>query len=439
MQIRLFSKPAFIIPSSFMLLIFSGGLALYFGPSTVNGNISFIDSLFTATSAASCTGLIVRDTGSDFTRFGQITILCLIQLGGLGIMTFSTLFVILFTRKLTLHGRILLQESLTEFPLKDIGPLIKTIFIWVLVIEAIGAGLLFIIQIGTRNNIIFTSIFHAIAAFCNAGFSLYRTNLMNFQENIEINLVITTLIILGGLGFAVLWDLQRKIFRRENIPFSIQTKIVLSTSAFLILAGMVLILFLESNNSLSSLSCKGKILAAYFQSVTSRTAGFNTIPIEKLGSASSLILMILMFVGGSPGSTSGGIKTTTAAIFFKNIISKLTHRNEVHFFRRAVKQESIDRAFLVVSMGIFLILTVAFFLLILEKTDFLNTMFEVVSAFATVGLSRGITPALSTSGKILIMITMYSGKLGPLTLTAFIIGRQKKMLYRYPSENIMTG
>jgi len=436
---RILTRPAIIIPLSFALLILSGAVVLYLGPSRVSGELSLIDAFFTATSATSCTGLIVLNTGSDFTRFGQIIILCLIQLGGLGIMTFSTLFVLLFTRKLTLHGRVILQQSLTQFPLRDISSLLRTIVIWVLIIESAGIGLLFMIVKGTQNNAVFSSVFHGISAFCNAGFSLYRTSFVNFQENLGFNLVVTTLIILGGLGFIVLWDLQKKIIRREKVPFSLQTKIVLSTSISLIIIGGIFIFLLEYGNSLAPLSLKGKILASYFQSVTTRTAGFNTIPVGHLGGATVFILMCLMFIGGSPGSTCGGVKTTTAAIFFKNILSKLRNRDEVHFFKRAIKPESVDRSLLIITMGLSLILTVTFFLLIVEKEKFLNTLFEVLSAFATVGLSKGITPRLSTLGKIFIIITMYAGKLGPLTLTAFFIERQKKILYRYPSENIMTG
>jgi trk system potassium uptake protein TrkH len=439
MRIRILEKPAAIIPLSFILLILTGTAILYLGPSRINGNLSFIDALFTATSATSCTGLIVLDTGSEFTRFGHIVILALIQLGGLGIMTFSTLFVLLFTRKLTIHGRVLLQESLTQFPLRDVVPLLRTIFMWVVLIEAAGVGLLFIIQRGNADNVLFSSVFHGISAFCNAGFSLYRNSFCGYRENTGFNLVITTLIILGGLGFAVLWDLQRKIFRREKIPFSLQTKIVLSASISLILIGAVFIFLLEYNNSLSALPLKGKLLISYFQSVTARTAGFNTIPVPRLGGATLFILMALMFIGGSPGSTCGGIKTTTAAIFLKNIVSRLTQRAEVNFFKRAVKRESVERALLIVALALFLILTVTFFLLIIEKGELLSLLFEAVSAFATVGLSKGITPGLSVLGKLFIIITMYTGKLGPLTLTAFFVARQKKVLYRYPSENIMTG
>lgn len=436
---RLMTRPAIIIPTSFILLILAGAVLLYLGPSRVNGKLSFIDAFFTATSATSCTGLIVLDTGTDFTRFGQTIILALIQLGGLGIMTFSTLFVLLFTKRLTLHNRLILQESLTQFPLRDIVSLLRTILIWVLLIEAAGAGFLFIIQRQGQDDVIFNSIFHGISAFCNAGFSLHRTSFMEFRENMAFNLVITSLIIMGGLGFVVLWDLQKKIFRREKIPFSLQTKIVLATSISLILAGMGIILLLEYHNSLGPLSLKGKILAAYFQSVTTRTAGFNTIPVNHMGEATAFMLIALMFIGGSPGSTCGGIKTTTAAIFFKNIISKLRNRDEVNFFSRAIKHESIERSLLIIALALFLILTVTFFLLVTEKGKLLDILFETTSAFATVGLSRGITPGLATLGKILIIITMYVGKLGPLTLTAVFMERQKKILYRYPSENIMTG
>ena len=440
MKIRLLEKPTIIIPLSFILLILTGTAILYLGPSRVNGKLNFIDALFTITSAASCTGLVVLDTGTDFTRFGQITILVLIQLGGLGIMTISTLFVLLFTRKVTLHGRLILQESITQFPLRDIILLLRTIFIWILSIEAVGAGLLFMILRRTGSEaVIFSSVFHSIAAFCNAGFSLYRNNLCEYQKNLGINLVITSLIILGGLGFVVLWDLHKKIFHRQKSALSLQTKIVLSTSIFLITAGTLLILLLEYHHSLGPLSVKGKILVAYFQSVTSRTAGFNTIPIAHLSQATLFILIGLMFIGGSPGSTAGGIKTTTAAIFFKEILSKLTTRGEVTFFRRSLKYESLERTILIITLGLGLILAISFSLLLVQKENFLNLLFEVTSAFGTVGLSTGVTSKLTTLGKIFILLTMYTGKLGPLTLTAFFIQKEKKILYRYPSENIMTG
>lgn len=433
MIIRVWHRPEFIIPLSFILIIITGALTLYLGPSCPQGKIKFIDALFTATSAVSCTGLTVLDTEKGLTQFARITILVLVQLGGLGIMTYATLFSLFFIKKFSLRNRLILQGSLTEFPSKNWLALLRSIFIGVIILEGLGALLLFIIE-----RRVFSAIFHAITAFCNAGFSLYSDNLCRYTENSGVNLVMTSLIILGGLGFVVLKDLKDKIFYRKKNPLSLQTKVVLSSSLFLILTGALLILWLEHNHSLSSFSPKGKFLAAYFQSVTSRTAGFNTIPISQFSPATLLVLIGLMFIGGSPGSTTGGIKTTTAVVFYKDILSKFTQR-PASLFKRTIKEESRERAIVIMVLAVILILSITFFLLLIEKKTGLTLFFEVTSAFATVGLSTGLTPTLSSLGKLLICFTMYAGKLGPLTLSALFIQRKGRILYHYPQENIMTG
>ncbi|CUT06604.1 TrkH family potassium uptake protein [Candidatus Kryptonium thompsonii] len=376
--------PARLLVISFMLLIFGGTLLLLLPKATYKG-ISIIDALFTATSAVCVTGLTVVDTGKYFTTFGQLIIMFLIQLGGLGIMTFTTFFMLLLSGGLGIKERLMLGEIFSERNLSKISSTVTRILFITFAIEAIGAIALYnflpdsIFKNETEK--IFCSIFHSISAFCNAGFSTFSNNLMDIKNNIPAILTIATLIILGGLGFIVLSEsiekpflkMLRKIkFLRNKIPpqrvvFSLHSKLAISTTAILIIFGSLFFFILEFNNSLKAEPTLGKVAHAFFQAVTPRTAGFNTIDISKISITTTLFIMLLMWIGASPGSTGGGIKTTSFALIVLKIRSMIKGDERVEIFNKQISEESVSRAFASGLLSILLILTATFILTITEK------------------------------------------------------------------------
>jgi len=447
--------PARLLVISFMLLIFGGTLLLLLPKATYKG-ISIIDALFTATSAVCVTGLTVVDTGKYFTTFGQLIIMFLIQLGGLGIMTFTTFFMLLLSGGLGIKERLMLGEIFSERNLSKISSTVTRILFITFAIEAIGAIALYnflpdsIFKNETEK--IFCSIFHSISAFCNAGFSTFSNNLMDIKNNIPAILTIATLIILGGLGFIVLSEsiekpflkMLRKIkFLRNKIPpqrvvFSLHSKLAISTTAILIIFGSLFFFILEFNNSLKAEPTLGKVAHAFFQAVTPRTAGFNTIDISKISITTTLFIMLLMWIGASPGSTGGGIKTTSFALIVLKIRSMIKGDERVEIFNKQISEESVSRAFASGLLSILLILTATFILTITEKTaNLIDIYFETVSAFATVGLSRGITPNLTIFGKLIIITMMFIGRVGPLVFSFALFGKAEKKRYELQKENVL--
>ena len=459
-------NPTRTLISVFVTLILAGaGMLLLPKANADRSNpISLTDAVFTATSATCVTGLIVKDTGSDFSRMGQIVILTLIQLGGLGIVIFGGVLALLLGQALTVKETVAMQDLLSAATMNRIGTMIAFIFGGTLLIEAIGAVLLFPMWkitpgiIENTDQQWFCSIFHSISAFCNAGFSLFDRSLMDYHSSANVYTVICPLIILGGLGFGVLYNLfgiyvdrVRRLIRRYCRPdeilrmgmpvrMTLQSKIVLTTSATLILAGAgLLMLFGHFSSTPQS---ENPVLAALFQSITARTAGFNTVSIADLPEASKLTLMILMFIGGSSGSSAGGIKTVTFALLVMVVYATLRKRREVEMFKRSVRLVVVGRAITVVLLFGVLLLVTTLALSITERGGnwtLLDLAFEAGSALGTVGLSTGVTPTLTTAGKWIIIMTMLIGRLGPLTLLAGLMFNFKPAGYDYPSEPVMVG
>jgi len=408
--------------------------------SSTGKSVGFINALFTATSATCVTGLIVLDTGKDFSSFGQLIILILLQSGGLGIMTMSTMFAFLIGKKISLRQRLIMQESLNQFSIGGLVRLAKYILIFTAVIEVVGATILFFCwqKIYSPLQALYLAIFHSISAFCNAGFSLFSDSIMRYKGNLIINLTFITLIILGGIGFLVLLELFQY---RRNGALSLHAKLALKISFILILIGFIIIFLIESNNplTLGNLNFPEKIYGSIFQTVTARTAGFNTIHIGSMQNATLFLIIILMFIGASPGSTGGGIKTTTFGLLVLYTWSSLTGKEEIRLFKRRVSPDIIPKAFTVISLSLALVITMTILLSYVEGEDFIKILFEVVSAFGTVGLSTGITPSLSITGKIIIIITMFTGRIGPLGLVLSLIQKREPEIIKYPEERILVG
>ena len=408
--------------------------------SSTQKSIGFINALFTATSATCVTGLIVLDTGKDFSTFGQLVILILLQCGGLGIMTMSTMFAFLAGKRISLRHRLLIQESLNQFSIGGLVRLAKYILIFTAVIEGVGAAILFFYwqRIYSPLQALYLAAFHSISAFCNAGFSLFSDSLIRYKGDLVINLTFIILIILGGIGFLVLLEFFQY---GKNRTLSLHAKLALKISLILILIGFIIIFFVESNNpsTLGNLSFSEKMFGSIFQSVTARTAGFNTIHIGNMQNATLFLIIILMFIGASPGSTGGGVKTTTFGLLILYVWSSLKGKEEIQVFKRRVSQDIIPKVLAVITLSVGLIIIMTILLSYVEGEDFIKILFEVVSAFGTVGLSTGITPSLSLTGKIIIIITMFTGRIGPLGLALALIQKREPEMIRYPEEKIMVG
>ncbi len=433
--------PAQILSLGYLFIILLGAILLMLPISTVDGQgMNPLDSLFTATSATAVTGLIVENTSSFFTVFGQVVILCLIQIGGLGLMTMSTLIALLLGKKITLRERLVIQQDLDQFQLSGIIRIVRYILAVTFIIEGSGALLLFVrlVKDMSIGKAIYYAIFHSVSAFNNAGFDIFGNSLENFTGDIMTNLVITSLIILGGIGFAVIAEVYSgNKFKR----FSLQTKLVLSVTGLLILIGTVISFILEYSNpaTIGNLSLGNKVLASFFLAVTPRTAGFNTVPTGALNSSTLFFTIILMFIGASPGSTGGGVKTTTFGALGAVLYAKATGRDDIEIYKRRLGNDVIYNAVSIILISLMLIVAVTMFLTITEDLEFLDLFFEAVSAFGTVGLSTGVTGSLSAMGRILIIITMFAGRVGPLTIAVAIGRRDKKANIRYPEEKILVG
>lgn len=444
-------SPSTVLVAGFALTILIG-TALLLLPGMCSGErIGFVDALFTATSAVCVTGLVVVDTGTYFTAAGQILILALIQVGGLGIFTFSTVFMVLLMGKPTLRGHLLIQEAMTQFPHRNLMGLLRNILLFTFGAEAIGALCLWLAfreRLGD-GTAVYYSIFHSISAFCNAGFSLWSNSLEDYSGNITVCLTIMALIVLGGLGFTVIAELaQRMVQKRARArKLSLHSRVVLSTTTVLILGGAVIFWSLERNNVLAARPFREQALASLFQSVTARTAGFNSVPLSGLTSASLFTLVLLMFIGASPGSVGGGIKTTTFAVYAAMIISYLRGREHVEIFRRTVPAQITSKAMATITVSFFLVVVATLTIQILEghhiqtptHTYFLDWLFEVVSAYGTVGLATGLMPGLGDISKLVIIGTMFAGRVGPLGLALSLFGSESAQHFKYPDENVMIG
>jgi trk system potassium uptake protein TrkH len=428
-----------IIALSFLGTIMLGTILLTFPSATADGKgTPFVDAFFTATSATCVTGLIVRDTPVYFSTFGQIIILALMQLGGLGIMTYSAFLALIFGR-FSLGQRRVVQEMMDEE--RNVLNMIAYIFKMTFTIEAVGALILYarwIMHFKDPAYTIYMSIFHSISAFCNAGFSLFSNSLESFTGDAVINIVITLLIILGGLGFIVVYELSH-LRQTPEKRLSTHTRLVLTVSSILIATCFLIFFFLEFDHALLEYPITAKIWGALFQSVTPRTAGFNTVPIASFSAVTLTIMIILMFIGASPGSTGGGIKTSTLAILLLSLKSILKGKEDIEVFNRTISSSIVYKAVALVVGSLLLLASMFLLLLLSENKPFLPLLFETVSAFGTVGLSMGITADLTILGKIFIIVLMFTGRIGPLTLGFALMKGSRARRIRYPDAKVMIG
>jgi len=420
--------------------------------STRGDSLSLVDSLFTAVSAVCVTGLTVIDISQKLTHFGQMVVLILIQMGGLGIMTFSTFFLYLLGRRISIRGREVIDSTFTATSEQNIGSLLRRIMILVFVIEGVGVILLTLgwMRHFPFHQALYYGFFHSISAFCNAGFSLFSSSFEQFQLDPFINFVSIALIILGGLGFVVLIDFKNSMSpsKGQIRRLSFHTKVVCSVAFFLVLAGAFFFFYAERIHSLSRYTPNGGFLIALFQSVTARTAGFNTIPMNLISNGGCFILMFLMFVGAAPGSCGGGVKVSTLGILVALFISRLKGQDEAHLFYHTIPRETISKALTIVISAVILIAIIFMGLLFSEdwnmpveqtRHHFIKLLFETISAFGTVGLSMGVTPTLTVVGRILITILMFVGRLGPLTMAVALTAPKSRGKFRYARGEVMIG
>ncbi|MFB5663434.1 TrkH family potassium uptake protein [Alteribacillus sp. HJP-4] len=432
------SPPQFLA-LTFALVIVAGTFLLK-TPAAATVHISWIDALFTAASATTVTGLVVVDTGTVFTVFGQVVILVLIQIGGLGLMTFAVLIFLLFGKRIGLKQRLLIQEALNATSIGGLIRLIRLLALFSLTVETVAAVILalrWVPDYGWQFGL-YTSVFHSISAFNNAGFSLWEDGLTRYVGDPAVNIIITFSFIIGGIGFTVIADVLHK---RQFKTLSLHSKMMIVGTLVVNSFVMLVFFFLEFSNpaTLGPLPLDEKIWASYFQAVTPRTAGFNSIDIGSMRTDSLMMTLLLMFIGAGSGSTGSGIKLTTFLIMIVACIAFLKGEEEPVVFGRAIRHLIILRALSIIVMSSTFIFICVFVLVITERSaPFIMILFEAFSAFGTVGLSMGLTPELSAVGKQIIIIMMFIGRVGPLTL-AFTIAKPKKPSVRYPTDDIFTG
>ncbi|MEW6669427.1 MAG: TrkH family potassium uptake protein [Thermodesulfobacteriota bacterium] len=448
------AHPATLVLASFLLAIAGGTLLLMLPISTRSRSIPFIDALFTATSAVCVTGLVVVDTGTYYTRFGQYVILALIQVGGLGVMTISVGLFRWIGKSISFRHRMAMQDQFAHTPREDIFSLVKSTILFTLSAEALGAALL---TIHWSHEIpfpraLYTGVFHSVSAFCNAGFSLFSDSFMQYSGSLLLNATICALIVVGGIGFPVLYDLLswfRARRKGQYMRLSVQTRTVLITTLVLIVGGAVMFAILERLVMAEGPSFRITLLTSLFQSITCRTAGFNTVDIASLSEATLALMILLMFIGASPGSCGGGVKTTTLAIIGAFTLSRVKGTRRVNMFRKSIPAETVNRSISLIMVSIGVISLVLFMLLAGEPSgryfppghngSFLAYLFETVSAFGTVGLSMGVTPALSTWSKCWIIFMMIIGRVGVLTFSYIIVGAATTDGIEYSEESLMVG
>lgn len=430
---------------SFALVILVGAFLLTLDACSTGAPVSFVDALFTATSAVCVTGLTVVDTGTTFSTPGQGVILMLIQLGGLGITTYSSLIFFLWRRRVSITDRLAVGQALLHDPSFHLGTFLQRVVVVVLCIELAGAVLLYVSTDGRMDW--YASVFHAISAFCNAGFGLLPDNLSSYRDHVGVNFTIMALIIFGGLGFSVL-DECLTVLRERKSRISRHSRLVLRTSAMLVIGGAAAIWLAETMRSPTGTARLDLLLPSLFQSVSARTAGFNTIDLGAISDTALLVIIFLMFIGGSPGSCAGGIKTTTFRVLSGYVTAQFKGRRQIILMDRAVDGATIEKA---LTLFLFAALTVVGGVTVLTLTtntstapgvphfDFIDLLFETVSAFGTVGLSTGVTPHLTTGGKLCITLIMFVGRLGPMWLLTTLQSLQTEPKYRWPEMDLPIG
>lgn len=440
-----------IILLSFLVTILLGSCLLALPISSATGeSVPYLDALFTATTSTCVTGLVTLPTVATWSIFGQIVILILIQVGGLGIITIMSGMMLLLNRKMGIGDRLLIQDAFNLNTLSGLAKFVKNVLFGTLIIEGIGAllyMLVFVPEFGAKG--VWISIFNSISAFCNAGIDIIAENsLCNYATNPLINIVTCTLIILGGLGYIVWWDVlrvvksrsqkNRKIFRH----LTLHSKIAITVTAGLIFIGAILIFIFEYANSLTieKLSLFDKIQVSFFQSVTTRTAGFASVPQENLTNATAAVSIILMLIGGSPVGTAGGMKTVTIAVIICSAFATIRNKNSATLFGRRISEETIKKAIAVVVMFLTICATSTILLMATSHASAIDAVYETVSATATVGLSRNLTATLNTFGKLIIIVTMYFGRVGPISLAVALGSKNESQnVISEPMEDISVG
>lgn len=432
--------PTNVIVISYIAVILLGALLLMLPWSTNSKEISFADAMFTSTSAATVTGLAVKETGTYFTFFGQLVIFFLIQVGGLGYMALFGFFLLSGYKVISFEHRMLLRETLNSPTVKGIRRMARRIFFFIIFIEVFGAIILSIRwfpEYGSKG--LWYGLFHSVAAFNNAGFDILASgnfsSLSKYTTDVTVNMTIGWLIILGGIGFYVLSDVYRFIRKRKS-RLSYQTFVVCITTALLLVIGMLFFLAMEYNNqdTLGKYSFGQKLLISFFNSVTPRTAGFSTVPVARFFPLTIIAVILLMFIGASPGGTGGGIKTTTLAVFWAYIKSCITGTENVNLLYRRIAHDRVNRAFMITFFSMVFIVVISSLVALVDHRPLVESAFETTSAFGTVGLTMGITPMLGTFAKYLIMIAMFGGKVGVLTLILLFMEKEKK-----PEITLPTG
>lgn len=438
-------SPYMTILLSFMVVTILGGILLSLPISMRDGkSVKLIDGFFIATSAICVTGLSSIDIGSVYNIFGQMVILVLIQLGGLGVITFTSVIIIMISKKIGYYTKKIVQEDINIDTTFKIEEYVKKVIFSVIIIEFIGTVILFFEFIKKFGFLkaVYYSFFHSVSAFCNAGFSLFSDNLYGFKNSFIINMTIPLLIFLGGIGFSTILNCYN-VLRKKEKRLTSTTKLSIKISIFLVIIGMVAMFFLEYSNksTIGNLSFGQKLKASFFQSVTTRTAGFNTISILGLKRSTSLLFVILMFIGASPGSTGGGIKTTTIGLIILGTLATLKNKDTIEYDKRSVSWRIYSKAITVLFISLIYTTICVFLLILFERNkNLLDLVFEVFSAFGTVGLSRNLTPSLADISKFILIVTMFVGRVGPLTIAlALSKSNLKKGRYTYPQENILIG
>jgi len=438
-------SPYMTILLSFMVVTILGGILLSLPISMRDGkSVKLIDGFFIATSAICVTGLSSIDIGSVYNIFGQMVILVLIQLGGLGVITFTSVIIIMISKKIGYYTKKIVQEDINIDTTFKIEEYVKKVIFSVIIIEFIGTVILFFEFIKKFGFLkaVYYSFFHSVSAFCNAGFSLFSDNLYGFKNSFIINMTIPLLIFLGGIGFSTILNCYN-VLRKKEKRLTSTTKLSIKISIFLVIIGMVAMFFLEYSNksTIGNLSFGQKLEASFFQSVTTRTAGFNTISILGLKRSTSLLFVILMFIGASPGSTGGGIKTTTIGLIILGTLATLKNKDTIEYDKRSVSWRIYSKAITVLFISLIYTTICVFLLILFERNkNLLDLVFEVFSAFGTVGLSRNLTPSLADISKFILIVTMFVGRVGPLTIAlALSKSNLKKGRYTYPQENILIG
>lgn len=436
-------NPARVMALGFMGFIISGSLLLTLPPMTVGSDIAYIDALYTAASAVCVTGLVVVDTGTFYTPLGQTVIMILIFCGSLGFMTMATLIFVFLGRKISLRDRLLVKEALNQDSVAGLVRLVLTVVkmaIFFILLGTVSMSFRFIPQLGLGRGLFF-ALFHAISAFGNAGFDIMGdyNSLTLLPTDYLVNGTILTLFVIGGLGFTVILELARHFRFRERT--TLHSRLVLLITAVLLGSGTLLVLVLEYNNpaTMGNLSLGGKIFTALFTAATPRTAGFSVLNTEILTYPTLLILMALMFIGASPTSTGGGVKTTTFGIVFFTFVNMIRGRQEPVVFSRVFSLMQIMKAVSIITAAVSLIFIATFIMTIFENHEFGALLFEAFSAFGTVGLSRGITPELSSPSKLVLILTMFGGRIGPLTLLVALAKSKQINVLHYPEEHILIG